>query len=95
MKLDVEKLKGILGEKNVSDSPADLYVYSSDASVHQAKPSVVIRPKTIDDVQQVMRYANKNKIPVVPRGAGSGTSGHAVPIDGGIVMDLKRMNQIL
>ncbi len=37
MKLDVEKLKGILGEKNVSDSPADLYVYSSDASVHQAK----------------------------------------------------------
>lgn len=42
-----------------------------------------------------MRYANKNKIPVIPRGAGSGTSGHTVPIDGGIILDLKRMNRIL
>jgi len=42
-----------------------------------------------------MRYANTNKIPVVPRGAGSGTSGHTVPIDGGIILDMKQMNKIL
>jgi glycolate oxidase len=42
-----------------------------------------------------MRYADKNKIPVVPRGAGSGTSGHTVPIDGGIILDMKKMNRIL
>jgi glycolate oxidase len=95
MKINVEKLKKIVGENNVSDSVADLYVYSSDASVHQAMPSVVVRPRTIEDVQKIMRYANKDKIPVVPRGAGSGTSGHSVPIDGGIVMDMKRMNHIL
>ena len=42
-----------------------------------------------------MRYANQNKIPVIPRGAGSGMSGHVVPIDGGIVLDMKRMNRVL
>ncbi|HDR06762.1 MAG TPA: FAD-binding protein, partial [Candidatus Coatesbacteria bacterium] len=46
-------------------------------------------------VQAVLSYANAKKIPVIPRGAGSGMSGHAVPIDGGIVLDMKRMNRIL
>ena len=95
MKVDFEKLKGIVGENNVSDNVADLYVYSSDASVHQAMPSVVVRPKTVEEVQKIMRYANKNKIPVIPRGAGSGMSGQAVPISGGIILDMKRMNRIL
>jgi len=95
MKIDIDNLKSIVGEKNVSDEIADLYVYSSDASVHQAMPTVVVRPKNIEDVQKIMRYANKNLIPVIPRGAGSGTSGHTVPIDGGIVLDLKQMNRIL
>ena len=95
MKIDVEKLKGIVGKENVSDDIADLYVYGSDASVHHSLPNVIVRPKTIDHVQKIMRYADKNKIPVVPRGAGSGTSGHTVPIDGGIVLDMKQMNRIL
>jgi len=95
MKVDVEKLKMIVGEDNVSDNITDLYVYSSDASVHQAMPSVVVRPNTVEEVQRIMRYANNSRIPVIPRGAGSGTSGHTVPIDGGIVLDLKRMNRIL
>jgi len=95
MKIDTEKLKEIFGENDVSDDIADLYVYASDASVHHAMPTVVVRPKTIEEVQKVMRYANKNKVPVIPRGAGSGTSGHTVPIDGGIILDMKRMNRIL
>jgi len=92
---DIEKLKKILGPENVSDNLADLYVYSGDASVHQAMPNVIVRPNNIEEVQKIMRYANKRKIPVVPRGAGSGTSGHSVPIDGGIVLDMKRMNRII
>ncbi len=94
-KIDIEKLQKIVGKDNVSDSPADLYVYSGDASVHQAMPHVVVRPKNIEQVQKIMKYANKNKVPVVPRGAGSGTSGHSVPIDGGIVLDMKCMNRII
>jgi glycolate oxidase len=95
MKVDIEKLQKIVGKEHVSDNIADLYAYSSDASVHQALPTVVVRPKTIEEVQEIVKYANKKKIPVIPRGAGSGTSGHAVPIDGGIVLDMKRMNRIL
>ncbi|PNX49714.1 MAG: 2-hydroxy-acid oxidase [Thermoplasmata archaeon M9B1D] len=94
-KVDVENLKKIVGSENATDNPVDLYAYSGDASVHQAMPNVVVRPKTIEQVQKIMRYANKNRIPVIPRGAGTGTSGHAVPIDGGIVMDMKQMNHIL
>ncbi len=94
-KVDVGQLKKISGADNVSDNIADLYVYGADASVHQALPSVIVRPNTISEVQKIMRYANKNKIPVVPRGAGSGTSGHTVPIDGGIILDMKQMNRIL
>jgi len=95
MRIKINELKRIVGENNVSDDPADLYVYSSDASVHQAMPNVIVRPNTIEEVQEIMKYANKKRIPVVPRGAGSGTSGHAVPIDGGIVLDLKKMNRII
>jgi len=95
MKIDVERLKEIVGEKNVRDNIADLYVYGSDSSVHEATPSVIVRPETVEEVREVVRYANAGLIPVIARGAGSGASGHTVPIDGGIVMDLKRMNRIL
>ncbi len=91
----VKNLKGIVGEDDVRDNPAELYVYGSDASVHEATPWVVVRPRTIEEVQRILRYANAELIPVIPRGAGSSTSGHTVPIDGGIVMDFKQMNRIL
>jgi glycolate oxidase len=58
-------------------------------------PTCVVRPENTEQVQKIMKYANKNKIPVVPRGAGSGMSGQTVPIDGGIVLDIKKMNKIL
>ena len=93
--MDIKHLKSIVGEDNITDNIADLYVYSSDASVHSKAPDVVVRPRNAKDVQEIMRYANKNKIPVVPRGAGSGMSGQTVPIDGGIVLDMKLMDKII
>ncbi len=95
MRVNVEELKHIVGEENVRTNTADLYVYGADASVHQSLPDVVVRPKTIEQVQKVVQYANAERIPIIPRGAGSGMSGHAVPIDGGIVLDMKGMNRIL
>lgn len=94
MTVDVQKLKSIVGEKFISTHPADLYVYGGDASVHHQTPDVVVKPETVEEVQEIVRYANEHKIPIVARGAGSGCSGHAVPIDRGIVMDFKRMNRI-
>lgn len=94
--MDIKKaLVDIVGKENVRDEPAELYVYSADASVHQSLPNIVIRPETVEQIQKVMEYANNELIPVVARGAGSGMSGHVVPIDGGIVLDMKGMNRIL
>jgi len=95
VKIDLEKLKNIAGEENVRDNSADCYVYGSDSSVHEALASVIVRPQTTEQIQEIMRYANSEKVPVIPRGAGSGMSGQAVPIKGGIVLDMKQMNKIL
>ncbi|RKZ31463.1 2-hydroxy-acid oxidase [bacterium] len=91
----IDKLKAIVGEENIRTDPADRYIYGSDSSVHVANADVVLRPRTTEQVQAIARLANAEKIPIIPRGAGSGMSGHAVPIDGGIVLDMKRMNKIL
>ncbi len=95
MNIDMGELKAIVGEDNASDSKTDLYVYASDASVHQAMPDAVVRPDTAQEVQAILRYANANGIPVTPRGSGSGMAGHSVPVKGGIVLDMKRMDRIV
>jgi glycolate oxidase len=95
MHIDIKKLQEIVGVENVRDNIADRYVYASDASVHRHLPDIVVRPSSIEEVQHILRYANTNKIPVVPRGAGSGMSGQTVPLAGGIVLDMKRMNRII
>lgn len=91
---DVSALKEIAGEQNVRDGEADLYVYGSDASVHEAMPSLVVRPLTIPQVQGVLRYCDDARIPVIPRGSGSGMCGQAVPVHGGVVLDMRAMNVI-
>lgn len=95
MNVDLNKLEKIVGTENIIGDPADLYIYGSDASVHQSLASAVVAPTTIEQVQGIVRYANAELIPIIPRGAGSGMSGQAVPIKGGIILDLKRMNRIL
>jgi glycolate oxidase len=95
MNVDTDKLKKIVGDENIKIDPADLYLYGTDSSVHEASAWCVIRPRSVEQVQEVVRYANSNKIPVIPRGAGSGMSGQAVPVKGGIVLDMKQMNRIL
>lgn len=95
MELDLEKLIKIVGKENVRSDPADLIVYGSDSSVHEAPATAVVRPENVEHVQEIVRYANSNKIPIIPRGAGSGMSGQAVPINGGIVLDMKKMNHVL
>jgi glycolate oxidase len=94
-KANIQKLKELIGEENVRDNAADLYVYGSDSSVHEALPEVIVRPKNIEQVQALMRYANSEKIPIIPRGGGSGMCGQVVPIKGGIILDMKGMNRIL
>lgn len=95
VKVDEKPFVDIVGEQNVRSNPADLYVYGTDSSVHESPAWIVVRPDSVKQIQKIVRYANSKKIPVVPRGSGSGMSGQAIPIVGGIVLDLKRMNKIL
>jgi len=58
-------------------------------------PEVVLQPETVEAVSHIMRYCNLHHIPVTPRGAGTGLSGGALPVNGGVVLDMKRFNKIL
>jgi glycolate oxidase len=93
--IDIDKLKSIVGEQNVLCEAADLYVYGSDSSVHEGKPQAIVRPENTAQVQALLRYANSEKIPVIARGSGSGMCGQVVPVQGGIILDMKAMNRIL
>jgi len=59
------------------------------------KPQIVLQPETTEEVSQILKYCNENKIIITPRGAGTGLSGGALPIFGSVVLDMKRMNKIL
>jgi len=90
----ISELKQIVGSTWCSTSIADLYDYSFDASIHGFRPDVVVRPASTQEVQKIVLLANEMKIPIVARGAGTAMCGHAVPIKGGIILDLTRMDAI-
>ena len=94
-----EKLKQgliqIVGETNVTDELIDMVSLSYDASEHSHRPEAGVWAESAEQVAEIMKLANREKIPVIPRGAGTGLSGMAVPIRGGIILDLNRMNRIL
>ena len=85
----------IVGEENYTDSLIDMVSFSYDASEHSHRPTCAVWAETADQVSEILRLSNREKIPVIPRGAGTGLSGMAVPIEGGIVLDLSRMNHIV
>jgi len=90
-----QNLIEIVGEDNLTDGLIDMVSFSYDASEHSHRPEAAVWPGTTDQVAEIMKLANREKIPVIPRGAGTGLSGMAVPIEGGIVLDLCRMKRIL
>ncbi|MEA2054427.1 MAG: FAD-binding oxidoreductase [Candidatus Thermoplasmatota archaeon] len=90
----VEIIKDIVGEENVITSAAELYTYGFDASIHHHAPDIVARVKNTKHVSKIMRLAYENGIPVIARGSGTALSGQAVPIKGGIILDMTAMNKI-
>ncbi len=91
-----QELTKIVGAANVSDDPEALLSYSRDCSLSTPRtPNYIARPKNTDEVQKVVRLANKNGVPVVPCSSGIHFYGNTIPNLGGIVLDLRRMNRIL
>ncbi|MBN1105607.1 MAG: FAD-binding protein [Deltaproteobacteria bacterium] len=89
------ELTEIVGRENVSDLLMDLVSYTYDASDHSHRPEAVVWPISAEQIAAILRMANKHLLPVIPRGAGTGLAGGAVPVKGGLVLDLCRMNHIL
>lgn len=90
-----QELRGIVGRDSVIDSPNDLRIFERDASIEGALPDAVVLASNTQQVSDVVKVAARNKIPVVPRGAGTGLSGGAVTIRGGIALQVTRMRRIL
>ncbi len=90
-----QKLIEIVGADSYSDQLIDRVAYSYDGSSASSRPDCAVWAVNTEQVSHILRLANQEGIPVVPRGSGTGISGNAVPVKGGIVVDLKRMNGIL
>ncbi len=94
----VEELRGLLGAKNVICDAERMEAYSHDetsAEEYGHMPDAVVTPTTTEQVAAVVKLANRERIPVTPRGAGSGLSGGAIPSLGGIIVSLEKMNRVV
>jgi glycolate oxidase len=91
----IEELIIICGSKQVMTKEHDLHAYSYDASFGTYLPQAVVQPKSAEQVAAIMKLANRQLIPVTPRGHASSLSGGPLPVNGGIVMDVTQMNQTL
>ncbi len=90
----IDKLHEILDKDRIFTDKADLYAYGFDASIHHAMPDVVVKPKSSEEVEEIVKIANEHRLPVIARGAGTALCGQAVPIHGGIMLDMTGMNKI-
>ncbi len=92
-------LKNIVGEKYVIFNDAEkLEPYSHDETPGKewaSMPEAVVRPGNVEEISKIVKLANEKMLPITPRGAGSGLSGGAVPLYGGIVISVDRMNKVL
>jgi len=91
-----ETLVEIVGKDYVSNQKEERYFYGRDPGLMKPhEPDYVVMPRTTEEIQEIVRLANKEKTPVVPKGAGLSLTGLVIPQKGGIVLDMKRMERIL
>jgi glycolate oxidase len=91
----IRKIEASVGPEQVLTAAEDRWTYAFDATEEAYLPDLVVFPGSAAEVAAIVRLANEHRFPVVPRGAGTGRSGGAVPIQGGVVLVLTRLNRIL
>lgn len=93
---DLDAFRAICGPDHVLTEKAELDIHGADETEDFCfPPEVALRPETTAQVQAIMRYCTERRIPVTPRGAGTGLSGGALPVYGGVSLSMARMNKIL
>ena len=94
----VQELISLLGAPNVLEDLERIEAYGHDetsAEEYGHAPEVVVTPTDAQQVGEIVKLANRAHIPITPRGAGSGLSGGAIPIHGGILLSVEKMNRVL
>lgn len=92
----INSMAKVVGKEAVLYTPEDLAVYSYDGTFAEGQPDLVVLPGTTEQVSQVVALAAQTRLPLIPRGMGSGLAAGSIPIPGGgIVLCLSRMNHIL
>jgi glycolate oxidase len=92
----IAELQTLLGAEFVHTDEERLVRYGQDETEDLLyKPAVAVRPRTAEEISAILRICNRERIPVTPRGAGTGLSGGALPVHGGVVISMERFNQIL
>ena len=92
----VQELRAIVGPRGLITSAEELHTYECDALTNfRVMPLGVLLPESTEQVQSILRVCHRERIPFVARGAGTGLSGGALPVEDGIVISLTRMNRIL
>lgn len=91
----IEHLQDIFGAKNVLTEKEDMIAYSYDASHVEIQPEAVVFATTTEQISRLMQFAYRVKIPITPRGQGSGLSGGSVPFKKGIVLCMDKMNRLI
>ncbi len=90
----IQRLRQIVGEEWVLTTPEDLVCYGYDASYLQDRPGVVVLPSSPQQISEVLKLANQERVPVVARGTGTGMSGGSIPNQASIVLSVTRMSRI-
>src|SRR5205085_10832038 len=92
----IRSLRAAVGERNCFSEPEELRTYECDGlTSFKATPGVVVLPGSTEQVVEVVRIARAHALPVVPRGAGTGLSGGALPVPGCVLVGLSRMKRVL
>jgi glycolate oxidase len=92
----LEKLREIVGPENVLDSPTYMLTYAKDATpIKGVLPTAVVRPKSAYEIQEIVKWANRTKTPLYPRGGGTSLWAAVPVVEGSVIVDLARMNNIL
>jgi FAD/FMN-containing dehydrogenase len=92
----LKKLAAVVGEKHVTSDPEKAALYSQDQSFAPRRtPHYVAFPRSTTEVQEVVKLANEHRVPIVPRSSAVSLHGASIPTEGGILLDLTRMNRII
>jgi glycolate oxidase len=91
----VKQISQIAGKENVFEDKETKICYSYDATNIRFLPDLIVFPRTPQQISEIVKLANEHGFPVIPRGAGTGFTGGTLPVEGGVVLVLTKMNKIL